>query len=409
MRSVTLEFRLAEASDMDGYFAQAARSFHRQASRAEIEHFSATFDLARTRVAVDDGRIIATLRSQATQFTVPGPRTIPASALTNVSVAATHRRQGILSTLIAEDLRDSAARGEVLSILIASEYPIYGRYGYGPAIESASYRIDTTGLSYVAPEEGHVEISDLATLRREGPVVYERCRTSQPGAIERDDAWWDLFTRVVTFEGVEPRKGFCARYVAPDGTVEGYLVCEGKMDAPDMRHEGVLTVNELMSATPRAYRALWKFCTDVDLLTHVVASNRAVGEPIGRLFDNARGVHQTNSFDFIWIRILDVVAALEGRSYTGTGRVVLEVDDDMGIAAGRFELNVDSSGARCSPTTEDAELRMPISALGSIYVGDVPLASLVTAGAVQVLSADAANVAARIFRSTTPSWCATWF
>lgn len=406
---MTIEYRLATAEDMNGYFAQAARAFHRQSPQGEIDHFSSTFDFARTRVAIDNNVIVGTLRSWPSEFTVAGPRTIPVSALTNVTVSATHRRQGILTSMIVGDLRDSAARGEFASILIASEYPIYGRYGYGAAIENAAYRIETTGLTYVAPSEGRVEICDISELRHDAPAIYERHRLSQPGAIERGNDWWDRFCRIVNFDGMEPHKGFCARYVAPDGSLEGYLVCEGKLVGPDMRHRGVLTVHELMSSSDRAYRALWKFCTDVDLLVEVTASNRAVEEPIGHLFTNARAVQQIHVHDFIWIRLLDVVAALEARTYDVFGTVVLDILDPLDIAQGCYELIVDADGASCKKTTQQPDIRMNISVLGAIYAGDTSLASLATAGEIELLNPAALALATSIFKTSTRSWCATWF
>ncbi len=406
---MTIDIRLATESDVEGYFAQLALGFHRSFTPGEVSFMRQTIDVTRTRVAHDGTRVVGTLRSVPTEFTVPGPRVVRASALTNVTVAPTHRRRGILTDMITRDLTDSAARGEVVSILIASEFPIYGRFGYGPAIDSAGYRIETTGLRAIAPRDGHVELSDLATLRVDGPQVYERFRLRQPGSIERPDWWWDRFTRQVTFDGLEPHKGFCARYYSPDGTVEGYVVCQGAMDAPDMRHRGVLTVNELIAATPRAYRALWTFCSEIDLLSSVVAVNRAVDEPIGRLFDDARAVHVTHVHDFVWIRILDVVAALEGRGYSTDGHLVLEITDDLALAGGRYELDVSGGRAHCSPTNAPADLVLPVGALGSLYAGDVSVSSLVTAG---VLDEPTPAVLARadaMFRSPRRSWCATWF
>ena len=88
-----------------------------------------------------------------------------ASALTAVTVAPTHRRRGLLTEMITGDLRESTDRGEVVSILLASEYPIYGRFGYGAATELATYAIETEALGFVAPSEGAVELVELATLR----------------------------------------------------------------------------------------------------------------------------------------------------------------------------------------------------------------------------------------------------
>lgn len=406
---VTIDVRLATAGDLDAYFEQLALGFHSRPSPAELASHRQALDLDRTRIALDGSRIVGTLRSWSTEFTVPGPRVVQASALTQVTVAPTHRRQGILTRMISEDLADSAARGEAVGILIASEYPIYGRFGYGPAIQNAGYRIETTGIRPIAPIEGRIEIGDWESLRVDGPAVYERFRVSQPGSIERSARWWERITRQIPAEGVDAKKGFCVRYVSPDESVEGYAVCSGALDAPDMRHKGVLTVEELIAVTPRAYRALWTFCAEVDLLTGVVAANRAVDEPIGLLFDDARAVRQTHVFDFIWIRILDAVAALEGRAYAAHGRVVLAVDDPMGFAHGRYALESGPDGVRCAPSNEEPGLELSAAALGSIYAGDVSVSTLVRAGWIRVRDPDALPCADAMFHSPSRAWCSTWF
>src|SRR5687768_12639657 len=80
--------------------------------------------------AYDGDRVVATFRSYGMELTVPGGF-VRADAVTNVTVAPTHRRRGLLSTMMRDDLRAAAARGEPLAALVASEWPIYGRYGFG--------------------------------------------------------------------------------------------------------------------------------------------------------------------------------------------------------------------------------------------------------------------------------------
>ena len=68
-------------------------------------------DLRRTWGAFDGERVVGTLRSFATPFTVPGPTELEVAALTNVTVAPTHRRRGLLTEMITADLRATAERG----------------------------------------------------------------------------------------------------------------------------------------------------------------------------------------------------------------------------------------------------------------------------------------------------------
>lgn len=99
-------------------------------------------DLARTQGAFDGGRCVATFRSFAQELTVVGGATVPADAVSNVTVSPTHRRRGLLSRMMAADLAAAKERGDVVATLIAAEYPIYGRYGFGPAAWTAQWEID---------------------------------------------------------------------------------------------------------------------------------------------------------------------------------------------------------------------------------------------------------------------------
>src|SRR3989442_1770893 len=91
----------------------------------------------------DHRRWVATLATQPRTLTVPGPqgttRDLEADALTGVTVAATHRRRGLLRTMIAESLQAAKDRGDPLTMLIAAEWPIYGRFGYAPALLDAEF------------------------------------------------------------------------------------------------------------------------------------------------------------------------------------------------------------------------------------------------------------------------------
>ncbi len=154
---------------------------------------------ARTLGAFDDGRCVATFRSFAQELTVVGGATVPADAISNVTVTPTHRRRGILSRMMEHDLAAAKDRGDVVATLIAAEYPIYGRYGFGPATWTAQWTIDVprTGLDprWAGPEDGgRIDIVDPADVRKIGPELHERVRRAQPGAINRDERWWRVRT-----------------------------------------------------------------------------------------------------------------------------------------------------------------------------------------------------------------------
>ena len=375
----------------------------------EAAYRLADMDLTRTWAAYDGERVVGTLRSSPTPLTLPGPAETTAAGLTNVTVAPTHHRRGLLRQMITADLRASEARGEAVGILIASEYPIYGRYGYGPAVEGARYQIDVTGSRFVDPGAGSVELVTSTDLRALAPGLYEQVRTSQPGAIGRSAPWWDRTLQTVAVPHAKPWAGYQAVYRATGGEPEGYVRYSASQEWDQMRPASTLQVHELVATSPAAYHRLWRFCCEVDLVRTVEAGDRHVAETLPLLLVDGRSVRQTARFDFVWLRVLRTADALGARRYLCDGEVVLEVLDDMGLAAGRFVLRGGPEGAECAPTGRAAELTLPVGALGSAYLGGWTLRTLQRAGLVDEHRAGALATADAMFRSPVTPWCATWF
>jgi predicted acetyltransferase len=406
---VSIDIRIVAASEQKEWLDRLAGAFFETNAEGAADYYFANFEPGRSRGAFDGDAVVGTLRSFPTELTVPGPATITASALTAVSVAPTHRRQGILTRMITADLRESAERGEAVSILLASEYPIYSRFGYGPATEQVRYEIATTGLRFLRPREGSVELVDLRRLRELAPPVYERFRAAQPGSITRPGDWWDRVMHQVDVPGSEPWKGFQAVYRSSAGDIEGYVMYEGKPEWAAIPWRAVLSVDELMATTPAAYQALWEFCCNVDLQTITAAGSRAPDEVLPLLVDDARKVRVIARNDLLWVRILDVCAALASRRYASEGRLVLEVTDDLSYAAGRFALDGAPEGATCTATKASPDLTLPVRALGSAYLGGMALTRLAAAGLVEEHRQGALARADVMFTTARAPWCTTGF
>jgi predicted acetyltransferase len=311
--------------------------------------------------------------------------------------------------MITNDLRASADRGEALGILIASEYPIYRQFGYGPAVDGATYSVDTRTARFLRPGVGGVELVDLATLRQEAPPVYERVRAGQPGAIARKGRWWDHHLEQVEVPGATPVKGYQAVYRSPGGQVDGYVRYTATSEWDHMRPKGTLSITELVTATPDAYLRLWRFCCEVDLITTVQAADRPVDEPLVWFLHDGRSLRQDGRFDFLWVRILDVAAALSARLYATEGRLVIEVTDPLGLTGGRFALDAGPTGATCAATGDPADLTLPVDTLGSLYLGGNSVVALARSGRLDEHTPGAAARADAIFHSAVTPWCSTWF
>jgi predicted acetyltransferase len=362
-------------------------------------------DLNRTWGAFDRGSTVGTLRSIPFELTVPGGRTVPADGITMVTVAATHRRRGLLTGMIGADLAAAAERGDPVSILIASEWRIYGRFGFGPATEAAEWTVDKLRAGAPSPV-GDLAYVSTAELRALAPAVYDRARLRRAGGLSRPELRWDRDFGLLNPDGEPGWQGRATVHRDAAGEVDGYLRWHAEW-GEGMEHP--LTVDELVAATDEAYTDLWRFALSVDLITQVKAGSRAVDEALPWLVSDGRFVQQTDRHDMLWLRILDVPAALTGREYVTSGRVVLEVTDKAGYGAGRFALDATPQGASCVPTTESADLTLPVAALGSVYLGGHRLATLAEADLVDEHSPGAVRTADRLLATDRSPWCTLHF
>jgi predicted acetyltransferase len=378
----------------------------RDAGRARfwLEHIKP--DLDRTWGAFDRGKAVGSLRSLPFRLTVPGGRTVPADGISMVSVSATHRRRGLLTGMMAQDLAAAAERGDTVSILMASEWRIYGRYGFGPCTEAAEWTVDKlrAGEQFAT---GELEYVSAAELRSLAPPVYDRVRLQRAGGLDRPEYRWDRDFGLVHAEGADPDwTGRAVVHRDGAGEVDGYL----RWHAEWRDGSGIpLTVDELISATDAAYADLWRFALSVDLITEVKAWRRPVDEALPWLVADGRFVKQAARDDELWLRVLDVPAALTGRDYLTEGRTVLEVVDRAGYAAGRFALEAGTDGAACQPTTESADLTLPVTALGSAYLGGHRLATLAAANLVDEHRAGAVQAADRLLAADRAPWATLHF
>ncbi len=369
------------------------------------------WDLDRTWAAFDVDRIVGTFRTWATELTVPGCARLAGAAVTNVTVLPTHRRRGILRAMVAAEHGAIRERGEAVGLLWASEYPIYGRFGYGPACRDTILSIDTNRTSFHGEPTGRVEIARPdATSRDAIKAVFEAWRVRQPGEIRRRDFGWESDLGLIE-SAWDPRwKGFLALHRDAAGDVDGYVRyrAEGKWEKHQPRN--VLNVDELHALTDEAYVGLWRFLTEIDWVATVKAERRSPAERLPWLLKNARAATPSDLGETIWVRLFDVPRALEARTYEREGSVVLEVVDSE-APGGRSRVHVEAgpSGAKARPTKRSADLTLDVSALGAAYLGGARLRDAVVATGVDEHRAGALAEATALFRTLDEPWCSTFF
>ncbi|MEW1720930.1 GNAT family N-acetyltransferase [Streptomyces sp. NPDC093109] len=409
---MSLEVRTVAASEYPDWQRAVDTGFLRSSPLADevLAGRLANIDLDRTRGVFDGGRCVATFRSFAQELTVVGGARLAADAVSNVSVSPTHRRRGLLGRMMDADLAAAKERGDAVATLIAAEYPIYGRYGFGPAAWITEWEIDVprTGLDprWRGPEDGgRIDLVDATDVAEFGPALYERFRARQPGAVTRDDRFWRISTGRVP-ERAPFESPFWAVYRSPSGETEGLVAYTADANWGDGKQPlNMVSVRQMIALHPAAERALWRFVCSIDWVTTVRTGYRAPDDLLPQFFPDPRAARIVTQADFLWVRLLDVVRALEARTYPVTAGLVLDVQDKAGPAAGRFRLDASPTGASCAPTTESADLTLDVRELGALYLGDESALRLAALGTVREERPRAAAVAESLFRTPRRPWC----
>ena len=364
----------------------------------------------RTLAAFDGDRIVGTAAAYQAELTVPGPAQLPAAAVTAVGVLPTHRRRGVLTSMMARQLDDVRARGEPLAVLVASESVIYGRFGYGVASFFAEVEIERVHARMAHPPAGggRLVLLDAEAADKLLPACHDTYRRGQVGAINRPAAWWAMQLH----DPDEARSGSGRRFHAiherAPGEADGYLTycIDHRVESS---HRSVLQVEDLCATGDDVRAALWQFALNVDLID-TIRADCPVDEVLSWRLADPRQLRTVRLSDGLWVRLLDVPAALAGRTYSGRDRLVLQVHDAFQPAlGGTFELDAGEDGSACRPVEAEPDLVLGASELGSVYLGGVRFGTLARAGRITERSPGALARADRMFAVGVAPWCDTDF
>ncbi|WP_329117290.1 GNAT family N-acetyltransferase [Streptomyces sp. NBC_01465] len=356
--------------------------------------------------AWDGDECVGTAGAFDFRLSVPGGAFVPAAGVTMVSVAGTHRRRGVLTSMMRRQLDDVRAWGEPLAVLTASEPAIYGRFGYAAATRQLKAEIDTDRVSLAMPEgvEGvRLRYVDPQAAAERCEAVYAASIGSRPGMPART-AHWD---RLPLLDPPADREGASALQCVlaeRDGETVGYVRFHIKPDWDASGPKGTVMLRNLDALDPVAYAALWRFLFSIDLTSTVQVHNRPVDDPWQYLASDIRrcGLRERDS---LHVRLVDVGAALEARTYLTPVDVVFEVEDAFcPWNSGRWRLSGNSKGASCTRTEDAADLALTVRELGAAYLGGVSLSALAGGGFVREVRQGALSEASVAFGSDVAPW-----
>jgi predicted acetyltransferase len=395
-----MELRQATHEEFEEFSVSALWAFHRVYTDHDRERYARIDEPERSLAWFDDGRIVATASAFTRSVTIPGA-IVPCAAVTAIAVVPTHRRRGLLTSMMRRQLDDLHARGDALAVLWASEGAIYARYGYGVATRAAHVvaRRPAARLA-VAPAVGSALRAGPAGDHVEAMrAVYERVRPDRPGLLDRPGPWWGdrLNDPESERRGAQPLQAAVVE--------DGYALYAVRPEWGEEGPAGDVGVRELVAATPQARARLWAFLLDQDLTKTISWRLAPVDEPLWLMLTDPRAM-RTVVFDGLWLRLVDVAAALSARTYASDPSVVIEVSDEFcSWNAGRYRL---ASGT-CSRVDDAPDLALDVSALASAYLGGTTLLALAAAGRVRELTPGAVARASAAFRGAVAPWCAETF
>jgi predicted acetyltransferase len=410
---VTVDVRPITEDEIEDWTRAQALGFNHLPHEADLAYRRKHLDVRRALGAFADGELIGTTNSFPTPITLPGGGSVVASAVTAVAVTPTHRRRGALTGMMRTHLDASAAAGEPAAILIASEAPIYGRFGYGAGTRHATVEVDTASLRLLDPpaaDEVRLRFVDRDEFRSAAPLAFDRVRVDRPGEIGRDDLYWDGLLGIIPRSWNEDAAKRL-HLLAEDGRGPvGFAVYRVKDTWNGRLPDAKATVDLFAAASHDAYVALWDHLLRLDWVSRIVADDRPDDEPLRLLVDDSRHVRLTNVSDFLWARLVDIPACLAARTFSTSDRLVLEVVDRFRPGSGgRFAVDGGPDGATCEPSGEPPDLVIDTADLAAAWLGGAALWLPAQVGRVQERTERARHRFDAMFLNQPPPFCSTWF
>ena len=418
--------RLITEDELSGLHSVHQHAFHSgPPSDALLARMQARIELDRTLGAFDGPVMVGVASVYSFQMRIPGALAAVAG-VTMVAVLPTYRRRGILSALMRQQLADIHARGEATAALFASEAGIYRRYGYGRASWHTSYEVHggEGALAPDAPTDSalRLRLAEPGAARAELAKVYQAVLDERPGLYARNDSWWDrlLADEPEDRAGASPLR--CVIAEDPAGP-RGYALFSAtpNWDGSTFLADSTISIREVMTTDPAAAAAIWADLLSRDLTTEFRTQLRPVDDPVLYLLADPRRLRPTIA-DGLWVRLVDVPAALSQRRYACPVDAVIEVSDDLcGWNQGRWRLTAGGPGrpapagqtggqppgfaATCEPVTAAADITLPVSALGAAYLGGTRLGALAAAGQVTELRPGALAALSAAMSWDPAPWC----
>jgi len=388
-----------DSAEFEQALMQIGQYFGSETPISWTGRFERVAPLDRMLGAWDGDTMVGCTGAMPFRISVPGG-SVACCGTTVVGVTPTHRRRGVLRALMRRHLDDAHERGEPIAALWASEEGIYGRFGYGPAAYAGDIALAREHTQFDSPLEleGTFRLVEPDEGLEAFPPLWDEMARRTPGMILRTREWWE--DRSVS-DPPDRRWGGGPKRLAlleRDGVAAGYAIYRHHVAFDQGSSASKLEVVEAVGVDPSAVASVWRFLLDIDWSATITASLVQPDHPLFALLGQPRRMKYRMA-DGLWVRLLDVGAALAARTYAEDGDVVFEVRDAT------CPWNEGRWSVRSGRTDAPADLALDVSTLGAAYLGGRRFASLAQGGHVEEFVPGAIDRADGIFRHGLHPWC----
>lgn len=391
MNVVDYDFRVIEPTEanadaIDAWFGAIADGFHdprpNEEMRKIVRETNARDNARMAGAWLPEGEYGAGLRPVATfaSFTKTlnaGAEVIALHMITDITVSPAHRRRGLLKRLMTEDLALATAPVAALTV---SEASIYGRFGFGPATFRRRLEVDTTAKFQLRgfTDPGRVELMDPHVSWDLLDEIFQRFHAQTRGSVARPSFYEKFLTGLMSFAtGSKDDALRGAVHLDASGTPDGYVLYKPGESEPGKPKP---VDADLLALNNDAHLGLWQFLAGIDLTALVRVRSGHPEDTLPWSLTNSDVVSLKGQYDHIWIRVLDVPAALAARPWYADDEIVLRVDDPVGHADGVFRIAAREGRAEVTPTDGEAEVTLSAETLGALYLGGTRVDTLHRAG-----------------------------
>ena len=399
------EFKPLEEEDWSGLVQVLKSSFGWAKPDSAFDNIRPVYEFDRSLAAYEGASLAANIGVWSLdKLSIPGGM-LPASGLSLCAVSPCYQGGGLFRQMMSRQLQDMRDRGEALTILFAEEGGIYDRYGYGPATYGAVLKLQRHHAEFRASPPA--DSGRLRLVSREQAIaawgrVDDCVMKHRPGVNNKRSVQWAMEPLIFGQGGDDLSERFYLQFEGDDG-IQGYVFYQIGYSRAFGVTSSKLYIDGLMATTPMAYTALWRYFFELSLIDEIQAARRPVEEPVLWMLADPQRINR-QVYNMMWVRLLDVVKALEARSYLCESRIIIELTGEEKKGDRRvYELDASPDGARCAVSNKTPDVHMSIAELSALYMGGVSAGMLHEAGRLDG-NREAVMRLDHIFRSEVAPW-----